>query len=177
MRVNGWERVSSRVWLQENFWGSWLSSQWSWALPFPGNGCSSWQALFAWWEGTARMVTGWVEVGKDLWVYLLQPPCGLWRSPRRTLYSLLKKPLLLLYHPHNTEAFPASQREPPVLQFVLITFCPGTRNCWNEPGSVFFSPSLQVFACVYKNLLSLLFRLKRPLSAFSHRVALLPASS
>jgi len=43
------------------------------------------------------------------------------------------------------KVFPDVQSEPPVLQFVHIASRPVTGHHRKEPGSIFFTPSIQVF--------------------------------
>ena len=40
--------------------------------------------------------------------------------------------------------------ELPVFQFIPIASGPVTGQCWKEPGSFFFAPSLQLFICIDK---------------------------
>jgi len=59
--------------------------------------------------------------------------------------------------------FPDVQREPPMFQFVAMASCPVAGHHWKEPGSVTFTPSLQVFIHIDEIPSSLLFsRLNSP---------------
>ena len=49
----------------------------------------------------------------------------------------------VLKQQHSTEVLPGAQREPPAFQFLPIASGPGTGHYWKEPGSIFFTPSLQ----------------------------------
>ena len=61
------------------------------------------------------------------------------------LHNLPGQAVAVLGHPHRRTVFSDVHREPPVFQFVPIAFGPVTGHQWKEPGSVLFSPSLQVF--------------------------------
>lgn len=47
--------------------------------------------------------------------------------------------------PSQWKVFSDVQREHPVFHFVSIASGPGTGHYWKEPGSTFFTPSLQIF--------------------------------
>ncbi|KAK4830703.1 hypothetical protein QYF61_012872 [Mycteria americana] len=53
-------------------------------------------------------------------------------------------------HPHSKKVFPDVHRQPPVFQFVPIASCPVTGHHQIQPGSVFSTPSLQVFIYIDK---------------------------
>lgn len=55
------------------------------------------------------------------------------------------------------EVFPDVQREPPVLQFGLISSRPVTGHLWKEPGSILFTDSFQVLYTLMCSLRSLPF--------------------
>jgi len=61
-----------------------------------------------------------------------------------SLHDLPGQPVTL----KGKKVFPDVQREPPVFLFVPTAAGPVTGHHWKEPGSVFFAPSLQVFAHV-----------------------------
>lgn len=53
-----------------------------------------------------------------------------------------------LSHPprkKKKKAFPDVQTEPPMFQLVCIVSCPVAVHHWEEPGSAFFKPFLQIF--------------------------------
>jgi len=67
------------------------------------------------------------------------------------------QPVLVLRHRHSEKGFPDVQREPLVFWFLAIATGPVTGHHWEEPGSVLFAPSLQVFIQTDEILPSLLF--------------------
>ena len=113
--------------------------------------------------------------------HLVQPPCS-----SKATYSLLAQnhvqtafehlqgwrldnlpgqPVPVLSHSHCKKVFPDVQREPPVFQVVPIASGPVAGHHWEEPGSVFFAPSWQVFISIDEIPLSLFFpRLNSPSS-------------
>lgn len=60
-------------------------------------------------------------------------------------------------HPHSEEVLPAVEGELLVLQFASISSCPGTEHYCEEPGSIFFTTSLQLFTDIDEIPLSFLF--------------------
>jgi len=61
------------------------------------------------------------------------------------------------WSPSQQKSVPDVQREPPVFQFVPIASGPATGHHPEEPGTVLFAPSLQLFMHIDEMLLSLLF--------------------
>ena len=56
----------------------------------------------------------------------------------------------VLGQPHRSKLFPDLHREPPMFQVGPIASRPGTGHHWEEPGSVLFPRSLQVFVHIEK---------------------------
>ena len=104
---------------------------------------------------------GMAEVGRDLWRSSSPTPLPKQGHLERIaqdcvqmafeylqgwrLHKVCGQPVPLLGHPHSEKVFPHVQEEPPVFHFVPIASCPVTGHLWKEAGSVFLSPSLQIF--------------------------------
>jgi len=81
------------------------------------------------------------------------------------LHNLSGQSMPVLDHPHNKRVFPYIQMNPLRFQFVPVASGPATGHHWREPGCVSFALPLQIFVCVDKIHLSLLFsRLNSPSS-------------
>jgi len=73
------------------------------------------------------------------------------------LHNLSGQPVMVFSHSHNKKVFTHTQMEPPVFQFVSIYSGAVTGHHCQEPDTIFFIPSQQVFIHMLRSFLRLLF--------------------
>lgn len=71
------------------------------------------------------------------------------------------------------------RREPPVFQSVPTSSCSVTRHHWEEPGSIFFTATLQIFVCLDETCHEPFpgYTVPAPSACPEMRVAVVPSSS
>ena len=99
------------------------------------------------------------DVGRDLWVHLLQFLHKQGHTQQGTQAHIQAafedlqggdsiasgQPMQAVQHLCTEKIFADAQGKPPVCQFVSIASCPGIGHHWKEPGPILLAPSLQLY--------------------------------